>query len=151
MALVGNDPDDVTLEIAASFVTAIAWGEHVRVWELLSSEARRVVLRVAVGRGMDEALAARLRDGTAARHERETFLTDLINGLRADLRGTDLDALQYQPDPDWEQPDPDRARVMLMAPLVSALLGAPLPVASVELIKDRGEWRVEHLLPRARK
>lgn len=139
------------VEVAATFVAAVAWGEHSRVWDLLSSEARRVVLRVAVGRGMDEALSARLRDGTAARAERDTFLTDLINGLRADLRGNDLDALAYQPDPDLDQPDPNRARVMLLAPLVSAALGAPLPVASVELVRDRGQWRVEHLLPRAQK
>jgi hypothetical protein len=140
------------VELTATFVAAVAWGEHLRVWELLSPEARRVVLRVAVGRGMDEALAARLRDGTAARAERDTFLTDLVNGLRADLRGNDLDALDYQPDPDpgGEIVDPDRTRVMLLAPLVSATLGAPLPVASVELVRDRGQWRVEHLLPRAR-
>jgi hypothetical protein len=135
--------------VAAAFVTAVAWGEHMTIWELLSPEARRVVLRVAVGRGMDEALAARLRDGTAARVERETFLTDLVNGLRADLRGNDLDALNFQPDPDWREPDPDRAHVMLLAPLVSAMLGDPLPVASLEMVRERGQWRIERLLPRA--
>jgi hypothetical protein len=139
-----------TLELATAFLAAIAWGEHLRVWEMLSSEARRVVLRVAVGRGMDEALAARLRDGTAARVERDTFLTDLVNGLRADLRGNDLDSLDYQPDPDGGPVDPDRAWVMLLAPVVSVDLGASLPVASLELVRERGQWRVEHLLPRAR-
>jgi hypothetical protein len=138
------------LETAAAFVAAIAWGEHLRVWELLSSEARRLVLRVAVTRGMDEFLAARLRDGTAVRSERDTFLTDLINGLRADLRGNDLDTLDFQADPDRERPDPDRAQVMLMAPLISAALGSSLPVASVELVREQGRWRIEHLLPRAR-
>jgi hypothetical protein len=150
MAPVDNGNREDPLEVVASFVAAVAWGEHLRVWELLSSEARRVVLRVAVTRGMDERLAARLRDGTAVRSERDTFLTDLINGLRADLRGSDLDSLDVQPDPDLGQPDPDHARMMLMAPLVSAALGAPLPVASVELVRELGQWRIEHLLPRAR-
>ena len=137
---------------AAEFVAAVAWGEHLRVWELLSPEARRVVLRVAVGRGMDDALSARLRDGTAGRAERDAFLTDLVNGLRADLRGNDLDALNYQPDPDpyGDVVDPDRTRVLLVAPVVSAALGEPLPVASIELVRHDGQWRIEHLLPRAR-
>jgi hypothetical protein len=149
MDLAGSDPDEAR-RVAARFVEAVAWGEHLRVWELFSAEARRVVLRVAVTRGMDERLAARLRDDTAAHSERDTFLTDLINGLRADLRGSDLDSLDFQADPDFGQPDLDRARIMLMAPLISAALGAPLPVASIELIREAGEWRVEHLLPRAR-
>jgi hypothetical protein len=146
----GESPEP--LATAAAFVAAVAWGEHLRVWELLSPEARRVVLRVAVSRGMDEALSARIRDGTAGRAERDTFLTDLVNGLRADLRGNDLDALEYAPDPDpyGDVVDPDRTRVLLVAPVVSAALGEPLPVASVELVRHDGQWRIEHLLPRAR-
>lgn len=139
------------VEVAAEFVAAVAWGEHSRIWELLSEEARRVVLRVAVTRGMDERLAARLRDDTAVRTERDTFLTDLVNGLRADLRGNDLDALEFQSDVDEAGPNPDRAQIMLLAPVINPALGAALPVASMELVRDRGQWRVERLLPRTRK
>ncbi len=136
---------------AAAFVKAVAWGEHLRVWELFSTEARRLVLRVAMTRGMDEQLAARLRDGVAANAERDIFLADLVNGLRADLRGADLDSLQFDPDPIAGPPDPNRARITLMAPVVNPILGAPLPVASMELVRERGQWRVEHLLPQAKK
>ncbi len=133
-------------EVAERFVTAVAWGEHHTVWELLGTEGRRTVLRVATERGMDDALSARLRDGTAARGERETFLTDLINGLRADLLGTDFDAVVYLPDP---APEPGRARVILTIPFPPELeQGEGVPVGSVELSEDDGQWKVERLLPR---
>lgn len=142
--------DAAVLDAARRFVSAVIWGEHITLWGLFTDEARRSVLRIAVGRGMDEALAARLRDGTAARVERDTFLADLVNGLRADLRGNDLDALEYQPDAttlDDEVSDPGAARVMLMAPMLAGL-GAPLPVASMEMVRDGDQWRVERLTPR---
>jgi hypothetical protein len=137
------------LSVARSFVQAIAWGEHHTIWDLLSTEGRKAVLRIAVTRGMDEGLAARMREGTAARHERDGFLQDLVNGLRTDLVGNDLDSLRYEPDPDPEA-DPTRARVILVAP-VPELLAARggLPVGSIELTRQAGAWRVERLLPRA--
>ncbi len=139
------------LDLARRFVSAVIWGEHITLWDLFGLEARRSVLRIAVSRGMDEGLAARLGDGTAGRAERDTFLTDLVNGLRADLRGNDLDALEYQPDtavdPDDKVSDRETARVMLLAPMLAGL-GAPLPVASMELVRDGGRWRVERLTPR---
>lgn len=132
--------------IASRFIEAIAWGEHHTVWELLGREGRQTVLRIATTRGMDEGLAARLRSGTAARSERETFLTDLVNGLRADLLGTDVDALVYLPDPD---PEPGRQRIIMAVPFPEELgQGDGLPVGSVELSDDDGEWRVQRLLPR---
>ena len=129
---------------ARAFVSAVAWGEHHTVWEMLSREGRSVVLRVASKRGMDEAMAARLRDGTAAPSEREQFLTDLVNGLRADLEGNNLDGLDYEADP---APEPGRSRVILVAPMPAGL-SAGLPVGSVELTQETGAWRVERLLPR---
>ncbi len=97
------------LETARAFVDAVVWGEHQKVWDLLGIEARTTVLKVASNRGMDEALVARLRDGTASPAERDEFLADLVNGLRADLAGNDLDALEYEEDP--QPPEPGRARV----------------------------------------
>lgn len=135
------------LEVAKMFVSAVAWGEHRRVWDLLGPEGRKTVLRVAVNHGMDEALAARLRDGTAAKSETDEFLAQLVNGLRADLQGNDLDALEYSPDP---APEPGRARVVLISPLPLGLAssGSGLPIGSLEMAADdSGEWRVERLLP----
>jgi hypothetical protein len=132
--------DDSPKEVARAFVQAVAWGEHLRVWEMLGDEGKKTVLRVAVKRGMNDALAARLGAGTASTEESDTFLTDLINGLRADMAGTDLDALRYWFDA--EAAEEDRAWVVLMAPL-PAELGGELPMGSVELTRPDGSWRVE--------
>ena len=132
------------LETARQFVDAVVWGEHNKVWELMGLEARTTVLKVASDRGMDEGLVARLRDGTASAGERSEFLVDLINGLRADLAGNDLDALTYEEDP--EPPEPGRARVVVMVP-VAIGLGGNLPVGSVELAIEEAEWRIQRLVP----
>ena len=141
------------VDVAREFVDAVVWGEHRKVWELMGIEARTTVLKVASDRGMDEALVARLRDGTAADAERDEFLMDLIAGLRADLAGNDLDALEYEEDS--EPPEPGRARVVISVP-VAIGFGGSLPVASVELAEEsstsgESEWRVQRLVPQVSK
>jgi hypothetical protein len=131
-------------ETARAFVDAVIWGEHNLVWELLGLEARTTVLKVAVNRGMDEALAARLRDGTASGPEREEFLADLVNGLRNDLAGNDLDNLEFELD--TAPNEPGRARVVVQTPL-NPMLGGYLPAASVDLADEAGRWKVDRLLP----
>ncbi len=145
----GRSPVDTARE----FVDAIVWGEHQKVWDLMGSEARTTVLKVASNRGMDEGLVARLRDGTAAPAERDEFLADLVNGLRADLAGNDLDALEYEEDP--APPEPGRARVVISVP-VAVGFGGNLPVGSVELAAEssttgEAEWRIERLVPQVTK
>lgn len=138
-------PEAAATRAAQTFVEAITWGEHRKVWELLGPEGRKTVLRVAVKNGMDEALAARLRDGTAGPGESEDFLGELLNGLRADLAGNDLDALEYSAD---EEQQEGRVRVMLTAPVPPLLGPVGLPVGSVELSEHDGHWLVERLTPR---
>ena len=149
----GPAPVRSPVETAREFVDAIVWGEHQRVWELMGLEARTTVLKVASNRGMDEALVARLRDGTAAAAERDEFLIDLVNGLRADLSGNDLDALEYEED--TAAPEPGRARVVISVPAAFGL-GGNLPIGSVELASEssttgEAEWRIERLVPQATK
>jgi hypothetical protein len=140
---VAEDP----VATAETFVNAVAWGEHHLVWDLLADDGRETVLRVAATRGMDPALASRLRDGTASGGERDEFLADLVNGLRADLAGNDLDSLEYAIDP--APLEPGRARVVIIATLPEPLsAGGGLPVGSVELVDDDGRWRVERIVPR---
>jgi hypothetical protein len=141
------------VEAAREFVDAVVWGEHRKVWQLMGIEARTTVLKVASDRGMDEALVARLRDGTAADAERDEFLIDLIAGLRADLAGNDLDALVYEEDA--APPEPGRARVVILVP-VAIGFGGNLPVASVELAEEsstsgESEWKVQRLVPQVSK
>lgn len=135
---------DATLA-AQSFVEAIAWGEHRRVWELLGPEGRKTVLRVAVRNGMDEPLAARMRDGTAGPGESEEFLSELVEGLRADLAGNNLDDLEYSADAEHA---PGEVRVVLTAPIPPLLGPVGLPVGSVEMAFVDGTWVVERLTPR---
>ena len=145
----GRSPVDTARE----FVDAVVWGDHRKVWDLMGLEARTTVLKVASNRGMDEALVARLRDGTAADAERDAFLVDLINGLRADLAGNDLDALEYEDDA--LAPEPGRARVVILVPVAPGL-GGSLPVGSVELATEsstsgEAQWRIERLVPQVTK
>lgn len=138
--------DAAAAAVARRFIDAIAWGEHHTVWDLLSTGGRETVLRIAMTRGMDADLAARLGVGQAAAGERDEFLKDLVNGLRADLVGTDLDSLLYDEDSGSAA---QRATVVMSAPLVAALgAGRGLPVGSVELVRDGGGWRVERMRPR---
>ena len=141
------------MDIAREFVDAVVWGEHRKMWDLMGLEARTTVLKVAADRGMDEALVARLRDGTASDGERDEFLADLINGLRADLAGNDLDALEYEEDSAPQESG--RARVVILVP-VAIGFGGNLPVASAELATEpstSGEaaWRIERLVPQTTK
>jgi hypothetical protein len=145
-----EEADVAPEEVAKDFVTAVAWGEHHRVWELLSDEGRTLVLRLGATRGMDQALAARLRDGTAPTAEREEFLTDLVKGLRADLAGNDLDNLEAERDVTVEN-GTGTARVILVSPLPAVLAVPGLPFATVEMTEEEGKWRIDRLIPRTSK
>ena len=81
------------LEVVRSFVDAIVWGEHLRVWELFSPDAREHVLRAASRKGLDAVAAERARQETWSRGEADAFLTLLLRGLRVDLSGADLDRI----------------------------------------------------------
>ena len=139
-------PDPV--EVARVFIDAVTWGDHNKVWDSFGLEARTAVLKAASNRGMDEGLSARLRDGTASDAERDEFLADLVNGLRSDLAGNDLDSLTYDLDP--EPQEPGRARVVVNTPIPPPM-GGYLPAASVELTDEAGEWKVVRLLPQTSK
>lgn len=135
-------------DVVGEFVHAIAWGEHRTVWELLSRDGRKGVLRVALGRGMDDVLASRLRDDRAEPEELDAFLTDLVIGLRADLAGTDLDTVVLEPVGDVVGETTELV-VATPTPADVARLGIEsLPVATVLLVRQDGAWRVDHVAPR---
>jgi hypothetical protein len=122
----------------------VVWGDHAKVWEALGSGGRSEVLEVATKRGMDEGLAARLGAGTASSSEMNEFLVDLVNGLRAELAGNDLDHLSYELDED--ESGGGRAAVTMHVPL-HPLLGGTLPVGTLYLAVESGAWKVERLIP----
>ena len=129
---------------ASAFIEAVIWGEHNKVWELLASSGRNEVLEVATKRGMDEALAARLGSGTGSPAETNEFLADLLNGLRTELAGNDLDHLIFELDE--ARSGGGRAKVVMHVPL-HPNLGGTLPIGTVDLATEGSAWRVERLVP----
>lgn len=126
-------------KFARTFLHAVAWAEHTRVWDMLSATSRTAVLEVAARRGMDPLLEARLRESTAGDDERDSFLTDLLQGLRADLSGIDLDTVRCICDDDTAGAT---TTVRLLQDMPDAL-GGPLPVGWVELAAEaRNQWSV---------
>ncbi len=136
-------------EAARTFIQAVAWGEHHVVWDMLSTEAQRVVMGIATSRGMPEPLAARLRDGTATKAELDQFRGDLVNGFRADLLTVDVDTLDY--DLVEGALEPGTARIVLVVPVPDPILGSGLPAASLELSQEGEEWRIDRLISRLAK
>jgi hypothetical protein len=137
------------VDVARSFVLAVAWGEHRTVWALLGVDARKAVLQVALTRGMDDVLAGRLRDATASPREYDEFLTDLVNGLRADLAGADLDSPVFQII-EGAADDGHAAVVLATAtPTELARHGIDnLPVATINLVFEGDEWKIARVDPR---
>ncbi|MDQ4098131.1 MAG: hypothetical protein M3144_09720 [Actinomycetota bacterium] len=135
---------DAAVSTAQTFIDAVVWGDHEQVWKLLGAEGRTEVLEVATKRGMDEGLAARLGSDTASPSEKSEFLADLVNGLRSELAGNDLDRLTYELNAGESQAD--RASVVMHVPL-HPLLGGTLPVGTLYLAVESGQWRVERLIP----
>jgi hypothetical protein len=136
--------------VARAFVDAVAWAEHTRVWELLSASARLAVLGVAGRRGMDPLLAARLREGTAGVDERDEFLADLLQGIRVDLRGIDLDAVRCVDVDSDSNAGPEGSAVVTLLEDVAPEMGGPVPVGTVELVVEPGgRWAVARVRGRA--
>lgn len=147
---------DGQIGAAREFVDAVAWGEHQRVWELLAAEGRSLVLEIAGRRGMDADLVRELGSGSADDADRGAFLVDLVNGLRRDLGGTDLDRVEFESGaaaPGMSPKGDDHAFVTVSEPSVAdlaALGGRALPVATVELARESHDWRVVRLVPQRR-
>jgi hypothetical protein len=139
----GGQTAEGATKTAALFIDAVVWGEHHKVWELIGLEGRDEVLEVATKRGMDEALATRLRSGTASPSETNEFLADLVNGLRSELAGNDLDNVTFELDA--AKSDSQRASVVMHVPL-HPNLGGTLPIGTLELSSDGTSWHVERMI-----
>jgi len=140
----GASNSEGALAVAAAWMEAIVWGDHPKVWELIGVEGRTELLDVASKRGMDEGLAARLSTDAAGPSEANEFLADLVNGLRAELAGNDLDNVTYEIDQD--ETTADRAAIKMFVPLV-AYMGGTLPIGTVYLALEGSDWRVARLIP----
>jgi len=138
-------PDlESAMPVAEDFIDAVLWGDHTKVWELIGSSGRTEVLDVATKRGMDEGMAACLAADDGSPSETREFLADLLNGLRAELAGNDLDNITFEIDLGESQPG--RAAVKMFVPL-HKLLGGTLPIGTLFLVPEHDTWRVERLIP----
>ncbi|MGH9223555.1 MAG: hypothetical protein ACRD2W_07155 [Acidimicrobiales bacterium] len=135
---------DEAVPVAEDFIEAVVWGEHNKVWDLIGTTGRSEVLEVATKRGMDEGLAARLAVDNGSPSETREFLADLVNGLRSELAGNDLDSITYEVDED--RSEAGRAAVKMFVPL-HKLLGGTLPIGTLYLVPENDTWRVERLIP----
>ncbi len=140
----GAPTPDGAIKAAEQFIDAVVWGDHNLVWKLIGTDGRQEVLEVATKRGMDEGLATRLATDAGSPAETNEFLADLVNGLRSELSGNDLDRITYELEAD--ESGVDRAVVKLHVPL-HPLLGGTLPIGTLFLVTEGGEWRVSRLVP----
>ena len=135
---------DPVIGVAEEFIDGVVWGDHNKVWELIGPGGREEVLDVATKRGMDEALADRLKSNVGSPAETNEFLADLVNGLRAELAGNDLDQITFGIDEEYT--GPGRAAVKMFVPL-HPLLGGTLPIGTIFLVPEGDAWKVERLIP----
>lgn len=134
-------------EAADWFLRAVVWGEHTRLWALLSPEGRAAALSVAVANGMDRVVAGRIRDGLADPVEFDDFLRQLLVGLRRDMRSVDLENVTLDGEP---RPGPENGSVIVDLATPSALPGTEAwPAGRLVLSPGpKGDWGVDRLEPR---
>jgi len=129
--------------VARQFLSAILWGEHQQVWEMLSTAGREHVLEAGARRGLDPMQAQRIRLGTSPLEERDSFLTGLVHGLRVDFASVTLQDVQPTGDP---IPLPGGSfEIQLECP---ATFGAGAWAAGSLIVSTaEDEWRVDRVYP----
>ena len=129
--------------VADRFIQAIAWGEHVVVWEMLSEAGREHVLEAGARRGLDPLQAQRIRQGTSPQEELDGFLTGLVHGLRVDFAAVPIDEVRAKESAVPE--GPESVEVALECP---ASFGDGFWAAgSIELSLSEDTWRVDRVHP----
>lgn len=141
------DDDAAAIEKAVDrFFEAVANADGDALWEVFSDDARAFVLNLAMEQGMAFDLATALRDGTASGEERSEYLTNLVEGIRQDLRGLDVDNLTYEMRSEAET---DKIRVSYLVEVAAGPDGGHrIPAGSLLLVRDEGRWAVDRLIPR---
>lgn len=135
-------------ESAERFFTAMDENDLRGFWDLMSSDAKAYVLELALTRGMDFDLNSRLRQGAATDEELDTYLEELLEGIKRDLRGVDFQRLAYEVA--VEPGAPDKLRVTYLTRMDATLgdVQPTLPAGSLRMIHEDGEWKIERLIPK---
>lgn len=134
-------------EAARRFLRAVVWGEHTRLWAMLSPKGRAAAISVAVANGMDRVAAGRIRDGLADPAEFDDFLRQLLVGLRRDMRSVDLENVTLAGEPG---PGPEDGSVTVELATPSTLPGTEAWPAGRLVLScgPEGDWGVDRLEPR---
>jgi hypothetical protein len=139
--------DETPIGLARRFLAAVREGKTDELWDLLSPAARTHVLDVGEQIGVPASIIGRMRIGTADDAVRSTFLDEVLVGIRADLRDSDLDRLE----PELVDRDDHSARVGLVEPIGDGV-GPPMPpLPAAWLVVSRHErgWVIDRIdLPR---
>lgn len=130
-------------DAARRFLHAIAWNEHMTVWEMLSPTGRDHVLVAGERRGLDPLQAQRLRLGTSPMAERHDFLSGLVHGLRVDFSLVPLE--DVRPTDQVRQRDDGTVEVPLECPASFAAEG--WAAGSLIFSRVEGGWRVDRVNP----
>jgi len=137
----GKDP----MSIAERFIRAIAWGEHVTVWAMMSDAGREHVLEAGARRGLDPLQAQRLRQGTSAQDELDSFLTGLVHGLRVDFSAVPLDDVRATSQAAPADADADVVEVALHC---AATFGeGQWGAGSIVLSRSADGWMIDRVKP----
>lgn len=139
---------DGARKAAERFFAAIRDGDARGMWALFSEDAQAYVLNLAVERGMDFDLGSALRQGTASDEDTDTYLGELAEGVRRDLKGVDLDHLVFE-----AEPHPDSAghvRVVYLLQVATPIgdVRPTIPAGSLDMVQDPEGWRVQRLVPK---
>lgn len=141
------DEDAAAIRVAADrFFDAVRRRDGDALWEAFSEGARAFVLNKAMEQGLDFDLATGLRDGTASEEERARYLANLVEGIRTDLRGVDLDNLTYELS---REPESDQVRVRYLVEVAAGPDGGHrIPAGSLLVVAEEEGWRVHRVIPR---
>lgn len=147
----GVEPEEIASEGALSaaedFLERLAIGDARGVWDLFSTAAQAYIVNLGIQRGLDFDLASRLRSGVATTDETDSFLGDLMSGLRRDLAGLDLARVAFESKASPEAPMQVRVNLLMqLGPEVGELRTA-IPAGAIILSLEGEAWRIERLVP----
>lgn len=138
--------DPVT--VAGAFLQAIYEGDPGAIWSSFSVEARSFVVARGVRRGMSYELGQALLENSADPLDEVEFLADLLGGIEKDLANVDLGRIIVGEAPETIAEHKVRVRFSEKFLIDVGPQLEPLPVGSLELVREGDSWKIDRLVPR---
>lgn len=143
-------PEDLSAATAQAerFLQALDAGDRHAVWDLFSENAQAYVLNRAVDRGMDFDLMSAIRQRTATEEQFDSYLEDLLDGLRRDLKGVEVARLRYEAKAVGEPAGHVQVTYLLEMDVAIGDQRPSIPAGSVMMAREGDTWKVDRLIPR---